>query len=408
VIKPQYIVDQLKKLGYEIKKSSGNRVDVVVTEDRVTTLRKFAELFNGTYNASDRGSSIGGTIVGNVKIYAKPKGGGSGAGSEATKLTESAQCLYLAATYYGKDYSSAELNKAARHIDVDETLNNMLTKLDESWIDSCITTAKLLRSKHRGTYTFHRGSSWVQRLENKWKELNRSEDVFSNLNKWSPADIYMLTETGKRENFSGCNSIIELNAVMKKMFSSGDIIGVSLKKVGGSASYSIKNMTNDRATYEYSDLSIGKRGFFLSNDGYLYFNGGSIQFRTFGTTWQGEIKGKTANMGKISGGPLISIMKRIGGVDIKPQKDIKEKTQALVDDMYEFYKGLGAGNINLESFITEVNKKDQTFWVSKWMSAQLLYHISKMQKDKKDAVVGAIISYAASESDLSGPYCKIS
>lgn len=409
MLSAQYIIDQLKNSGYEIKKAAGNDVSVIVTGDRVEELKKFAAMFDGVYDPKASGSSIGRTNVGPVKLFAKHRGGGSGAGAEATKLTESAQCLYLAATYYGKDYSAAELKKAAQHIDVDETLENMLTKLDDTWVDSCVLTAKLLHTKHKGTYTFHRGSSWVKQLETRWGVLNKTEDVFANLNKWSPADIYMLTSKGQKEDFSGCNSLAELNSLMRSLFASGDVIGVSLKKVSGSASYSIKNLTNDRATYEFKELTIGKRGFFQSNDGYLMFDGGSIQFRTFGTTWQGEIKGKNANMGKISGGPLASIMKRVAGVTLLRQKDMKDKTFALVEQMYGFYVNLTQGTkLSKEKFIAEVNKKDQNFWVSKWQSAQLLSSISRLSKAKKDAVVGAMISYAASESDMSGPYCKIS
>jgi len=407
-MKTDEIVATLQDMGYTIKKVSGNSISIVADGDRVEALKTIAKKLKGNYDPKGSGSSIGRTeLKSGIKIFARPSGGGSGAGSETTKLAESAQCVYRAAAWYGKDFSGKTFKSVMKHFDIDAKLNDVINKLPEQWIDSCVISAQVLKSKF-GTknYTFHRGSKWVDTLENHWKALNRTEKQFANLNKWSPADIYMVSDSGSNIDLTKAKTMIELNAMMMKAIKSKDIIGVSLKQAKGSANLDFKNISADRYTYEFESLTVGKRGFLLSGDGYIKFNGGEIQFRTFGSTWQGEIKGKNANMGKISGGPINDIMARLGS-PIKAQNEIVDKTPALMKLFYEYYKHFEKSNaLSYEKFEQEVNKKDQNWWVSKFLSAQLLYTVDK-NKDK-NKIVTSMIGYAASESEMSGPYVKVS
>ena len=398
----------LVALGYEIKKASGKEVNVLVDSDRVGALKRIAEELGGKYNPKGGSSSIGRTELPNsFKVNAKPKGGGSGAGSEATDLGESAQCLYCAAAWYGKDFTGKTLSQVEKHIDTTSTAKEIITKLKDQWIQSCTLSAQELKKKYgKKKYVFHRGSSWVTALEDHWKNLNRQEQEFSNLNKWSPADIYMVSEAGKRIDLTKTSSIMELNRLMLKALSSEDIIGVSLKQTK-SPKISYKNLTDERSTYKFEKVTVGKRGFFQSGDAYLMYDGGEIQFRTFGSTWQGEIKGKTANMGKISGGPITAIMKR-NGITILPQKDIVDKNEKLLKQFYRYYNHFETSPMSEKDFILEVSKKDQNWWVSKFLSAQLMYEIDTKSTKIKDKITSGMIGYAASESELSGPYIKVS
>ncbi len=398
----------LRDMGYEIKKVAGKNIDIVVDGDRVGALNDIAKKFKGKYNPKGGSSSIGRSeLPGGLFVNAKPKGGGSGAGSEVTTLAESAQCVYCAAAWYGKDYSGATFKKVKTGFAVDGSLEDIINKLPDQWIQSCTLTAEKLKKQFGNKkFVFHRGSSWVDKLENHWKALNRTEKLFANLNKWSPADIYMVSEAGSKIDLTKAKTIVELNAMMMKAIKSEDIIGVSLKQVKGTANLAFKNIDSNRYTYKFDSLTTGKRGFLQSGDSYIKFNGGEIQFRTFGSTWQGEIKGKNANMGKISGGPINAIMTR-QGIKIKAQNEIVNKTPALLKEFYKFYKHFEKGNaISEQEFISAVNAKDQNWWVSKFLSAQLMYYVDTY-KDK-DAIVTAMIGYAASESDLSGPYVKVS
>lgn len=405
----QQVLDYLKANNLSVKKMQGSQINVAVSGDRIDFLKKIANDLGGKYNPTGGSSSVGRTeLPSGLKIEAKPAaGGGSGAGADVTKTVESAQCAYLAAAYYGKDFSDQSIKSVVSKFDTDESLERILTRLPQDWVDSCIISANLFKKKFANkSYTFHRGSSWVNKLESHWTKLNRAEGEFSNLNKWSPADIYAVSAAGKNIDLTKSRTILELNTMMLKALDSRDIIGISLKKVSGSASIQYKNTDGTRKAYKFQKLSIGLRGFFESGDGYIFFNdGGKIQFRRFGTTWQGEIKGKNANMGKISGGPIGAVMKKFK-VNLKPQRDITKKSESLYRDFYKFYTHFESRPMNYETFKKEVDAKDQNWWISKWLTAQLLYNVDN-QKDK-DGIVSSLIGYAASESQLSGPYIKIS
>lgn len=396
---------ELKKLGYEIKKIQGNNIDFIAA-DRVGALQDLATRFRGRYNPTGGQSSIGRTeLPGGVKLNAKPKGGGSGAGSDVTAAAESLQCLYCALHFNGKPFIFRELGSVRRFFKVDARLKAM-EALPEDWYKSCMTTAETLKLKYPSKrYTFHRGSRWVNRLETHWKNLNRKEKLFANLNKWSPADIYMVSPVGDRIDFTKAESIMELNTMMMKAIQSQDVIGVSLKKVGARASFSLKNVDDDRPSYKYEGVTIGKKSFFNSQDSYLRFEGGEIQFRKFGSTWQGEIKGKTANMGKISGGPLNTLMRQRGIVLI-PQADVTEKTDQLMDLFYKYYNYF-EGGMERKAFEEATAGHDMNWWVSKFLSAQFVYEVAQMSKDDQDALVSSMIGYASSQSEMSGPYAKV-
>lgn len=402
------LTDSLQKLGYAIKGVSGKNVNVIVEGDRVSALKDIASRLNGKYNEKGGSSSIGrAELPGGFFVNAKPKGGGSGAGSDITTLAESAQCVYCAALWYGEDFSGETMKSVKPGYNVDGKIDDIINKLPSQWSESCVLTAKVLKNEFGGKrYVFHRGSTWVDALENHWKALNRQEKAFANLNKWSPADIYMVSQAGERIDLTKSKTITELNEMMLKAIKSKDIIGVSLKQVKGTANFAYKNVSADRYTYKFKSLTTGRRGFMMSGDSYIDFDSGSIQFRTFGSTWQGEIKGKTANMGKISGGPILAIMKKFG-VNMMAQNEIVTKTKNHMDKFYMFYKHFEKNNaLPRSDFDLMVNQKDQNWWISKFMSAQLMYYVDT--HNDKDGIVSSMIGYAASESDMSGPYTKVS
>jgi hypothetical protein len=393
-------------MGYTIKNKSGKSINIIVDGDRVGALNDIAAKLGGKYNPKGGSSSIGRTeFAGGANVNAKPKGGGSGAGSDITTMGESAQCVYCAAIWNKKDFSKKSFDSVSNSYDVDTAVDKIIAKLPEHWVDSCSVIADTLYKKYGSKkYKFHRGSPWVDALENHWKRLNKTESQFSNLNKWSPADIYMVSDAGSRIDLTKTKTILELNTVMADALKSGDIIGVSLKLVKNAATIAVKNVSAERHSYKFISLTVGKKGFTNSGDSYILFDGGEIQFRTFGSTWQGEIKGKNANMGKISGGPINTIMKN-NGIKLLAQNEIVNKTPKLIKEFYKFYKHFDK-TMSETQFETFVNSKDQNWWVSKFLSTQLMYYVDTY-KDK-NTIVSALIGYAASESQLSGPYIKVS
>jgi len=349
------------------------------------------------------------------RVVVKPLGGGSGAGARATAIGESAQCLYLAAhrDYKSTDFTAQDLSDGFSNCACDVKLEEIRKELSEDWVKSSITGAKLLKGKINPTknYTYHRGSSWVTALETQWKVINKKENVFSNINKWSPADIWIV-ENGLSPDWTQFKNYVQLNDYIEKMFNEKRIMGVSLKKVvGATGRYSVKNLTGAvKKTYAYKGYTFGKT-FFSSKDWYIEYEGGKIQMRTFGpvpSSWQGEIKGQFANQGKVGGGVLQNILKRVTGETCTTPNTVKVDKKHL-EKLYKYFNELTNERMDYEKFVSEVSKKTvdsgvQWFY-SKYLGAEICSVINSY-KNPND-VTTEIISYASSQSSLSGVYAKV-
>ena len=340
-------------------------------------------------------------------------GGGSGAGADVTKLGESAQAVYAQAKWAGsKTYSKGDIRKAYSQSDTDETLSNMETKLAEDWRISSVLGAEELYKNFKGKkYTFHRGSKWVNTLQDHWKALNREEKAFTNLNKWSPADIYMISSKGARVDVTKSKNIVELNNILLENIKSKDIIGVSLKIIKGSAHLSYYNVDNKKKVIKFEGYTTGTQGFFGGKDVYIYFTvDGKIQFRTFPETFQGEIKGKNANQGKLSYGPIQSILRKLKLpqlTDVKMLRSgLEKKDLRIYDVFYSNYRKYAKDNkLTIKEFMEEADTKGISWCFSKFLGCQLIDIITT--KKAQDDFVTESISYASSSSDLSGPFIKV-
>ena len=339
-------------------------------------------------------------------------GGGSGAGSDVTDTTESAQCVYAQAMMNGsKNFTVDELTTAYSQVKVTASLDKILSIPDE-WRESCITGARILRSATKGkSYTYHRGSSWVSSLESHWKKLNKSAGIpFRNINKWSPADIWLVgTQADTNYNLIKTKSLIELNNVLHDAFKAKQIMGISLKLMKGSTHVDSVNYRPDKVVPHYTGRTVGKRGFYNAKDVYVNFEDGEIQFRTFPDSWQGEIKGKNANMGKISHGSINSVLKMIGIREqitnqVQLRTMIKKKRDTFMKSLYRLAKAERVADVkSVDTMSKKLEGKDVNWLVSKYCGLELF----DIMRGKEDKVTGGILSYASSQSDLSAPFLKL-
>lgn len=411
---------QLQEMGFATKDGKTKKSIVIELPrggDRIATLQKIANDFvnyGGKYNPSGGQSSVGRTeLRGSYYVECKIKGGGgSGAGSDLTKLTESAQCVYSAALYAGKGYTQKELKSVSSAFDVDEKLDNIFKKLPDDWIESSKIIAERLKKEfppNGKNYVHHRGSKWVDKLERHWKKLNKDAgNPFSNLNKWSPADIWMISDKGAKVDITKTKSLVELNNLLIENLKSKDIIGVSLKKAVGTARYKELNTSKKRPTFKFERTTTGLRGFFESGDGYLFFEGGKAQFRTFGSTWQGELKGKNANMGKMSGGPIQRLVEDISKKKFRPQRELKDRNEKNIESFWNWYKSVPYHDkMTKTQFMQNIKDKDHNWYVSKILTTQLIAMVESLNDKQKDEFSSGMVNYAGSESELSGPYVKL-
>ena len=426
----------LKDVKVDIEKNdTKNLVVRFSTPDRVVLRPAVEKILSdnnivfGEITSKSLAGSFGGTEIDTydlkrIRLRYKLQGNkGSGGGAEATKLTESAQCLYAAIAFglgreiKSNDITPSNVKKYSYLFDIDETNERILKELPDEWIDSSLLGANKLfqKFKGKGNYVFHRGSSAVARIEAAFKRVSKNENVRININKWNPSDIWMISEEFSFSFFDKENTILGLNQVIQEKLENNILIGVSLKKIVGNVRISVKNIFRDMKTckyydgYEYSKKSI---------DGYILLTGGTkIQYRSFGagdglTGWQGEVKGANANQGKISLGPTNLILKNHGQKTIPT--DAAKRVKDEPDKVFaEISKGLAKYARMTKAEISKLKNEPKIytlkFLYSKLQVTQLLDILENklLKKDKRDQIVEDLYLYASSQSKYSSAYYKL-
>ena len=356
-------------------------------------------------------------------IYKRKGGGGSGAGAALTKLSESAQCMYAALAWKNngritnEDVTCENFNdpKVKSKTLTDENYKAMCNDLPDDWINSCLEGGRrLYREYGSGNYTFHRGSPMVNQIEGHFKRIKKLEGVRMDLNKWSPADIYLI-----RNDFDiGClakeKTILGLNACMQRELEDGTLIGVSLKKITSGARLKAMNQSGSKPEVKYDGFELSPD----SMDGYLKVKvGGSsakIQFRSFGgetslSGWQGEVKGASANQGKISYGPINLILRNHGVTQVKANAaaDAKRNDDAVATQIAKGMIELGALSGKTKDHLLLIKSKSNKWRYSKLQVVQLLSIVSGLANGKRDQVMEDLFLYASSQSQYSAPYMKM-
>ena len=360
-------------------------------------------------------------------IYKKGAGGGSGAGAALTKLAESSQALYAALVFNVlgremsiKDVTKENFSRAAGSAITDEKFDSMVNNLPDDWINSSIAGANALYRlyKGKGSFTFHRGSKLVDAVEKTFTTINRQEGAFGNLNKWSPADIYMV---GSGFNVGALQAEKTLKGLNEKMFEfiqSNQLIGVSLKKITGTGRISKKNFPTDKklmtASYRGTSTNLD------AMDGYIQWGSQTtekIQFRSFGgeaslTGWQGEIKGASANQGKISLGPINFILNRHGlpklPTSLESASLARGNTDKHARDIVQMMVTYGTVKSNQVEQVAEmIKQRSDKYRYSKYLVMILLTTITNAPAQIRDQVVQDFYLYASSQATYSAPYIKL-
>lgn len=361
----------------------------------------------------------------------------SGAGAELTKIAESAQCVFSAARFYitkkdlkPENIKESDLKKALVYCDVDDPkiITNIFKKLDAAWFVSlCLTANKMysLFGRTAKKFKFHRGSSWVSAFENQYKVWNtESDNAFSNLNKYTPADIWMVSSAFESYDWSKVPNFPSANKFLLEKLKSKDVIGVSLKKTSTAPHKFFNTPDATKYKFKYTGFTLTSGDFFSSKDVYVKYDKGKIQFRSFSsrpTGWQGEIKGAEANLGKVSGGPLNKIIvstfprKKSDIISISDSDRIaqdvsspKNLSEEFINDFYYYYSGLAVGKKLTKSEIaTGLRKKEATWIYSKYLGMELLTLFDDLSKAEQDKLITEILLYAMSSSPLSAPFVKI-
>ena len=363
--------------------------------------------------------------------------GGGGAGAN-TELNESAQAVYCAARWQGKNtfrYTPDVIKEALESYDVDISLrtpHGVVKKLPESWQESSRLIADKLYTEYSGKkYTFHRGSSWVKKLEDHFKKLNKElpqAQQFSQVNKWTPADIWMVAK-GKENalDFRNIKDMLQLNAELLKHAKSGDILGVSLKFVSHTPKFTKLNFTTIRPKIKFISMNVdggfgGAADFFRnSNVSVEFSDDGEIRYRTFGTTertpnFAGEIAGEEAAQGKIGLGVLSKFYRIILGKPAPEYQDVLDglkpnNRKKFFTDFHKFAKTLSkdsnVSRMTTSEFEKQIAAKPTLWIISKYIGCHIMYDMNLATPKKRDDFISATVLYAASQTELSAPFIKL-
>lgn len=345
-------------------------------------------------------------------IKTKEFGGGtsgSGGGSDNTTATESAQCVYAQAIWDNPrtTFSPAELAKAYRKCDVDASTDQVLN-IGDDWVQSSIMGARLLkRVLGSKQYTWHRGSSWVAAMDSRFKRLNKKDRFFTNLNKWTPADIWIVAQgADSKYDFDSAESLVDLNNMLLQAYAARDVLGISLKKIGNRPKIIQVNYKKPFKAPQFSKVTYGKKGYWNAKDGYIMYNDGEIQFRTY-PEFQCEIIGRTAKHGKVSFGPMQNILRQNGIRQMEDRNDIRREWRqdpgSVISKWYGLYGQTNNPKMTLEEFTAEANEKDDNWVTSKYLVTQLFLNI----KGNEQAFLEDLYRYAKSQSITSAVHLKL-
>ena len=421
-------------------------------------------------HANGKQEDIGITKLEKTNVFGGSGEGGSGAGADKTELFESAACwlsgLRFAQTnpIDSKEFACTLANfSKIKNVKTSASLDDVVTFLSQNkdWLTTSISTANELYENFGGSsknYQFYRGESIVETIEEAFKPVNKNhlnaenkkERPFANLNKWSPADIWMV-ERNKENTFKQeipkKTTFITFNEFFREKIVSKELIGISLKGLNPKKETRIDPWNFD--THVKADRTlksgIGAAGvkstspckncitkeqgadkLFGSIDCYLWgSNNMEIQFRatdTAGKTWQGEvIEGAEAKHGKIGGGVFDKFMKEIftesffKHIGFTSVSDVATKSKnadgiELAREIQNMVKE--GGTMQHCSDMKDVPIDDILAMKPKWIFSKFLglkmgeKIIQERDKGSKEFMT-LIFRYATSQSELSGPFYKV-
>ena len=375
--------------------------------------KNWVSSFSGTIITSDRNEKT-------EFVYKSTQTKQSGGGAALTRLTESAQCVYaaIAAKKGGgitsDDITPENVSAASSKFDVDEKIDNILNTLPADWHESCIKGANELYSEFGAGFKYERGSKNVKAIDKAFKDMKKVEGVRMDINKWSPADMYLIAPTFDAKCLLEENSFRGLNQCMQERIQKKVCIGVSLKKMVGNAKIVDVNIDKSQkdpdgfARFEFSPKSM---------DGYVHCKSGAkIQFRGFAgaklTGWQGEVSGKSAKHGKISLGPINLLIKNhVGGqcqIPTGAARTVTTKREMVEKEIFCGFHKYNPGANDKQVWDT-IRGAEPVWLYSKWQVVKLFDVLKKITTPKKrDQLVEDMLLYAQSQSSLSAPYYKMS
>ena len=388
-----------------------------------------------------------------IRILVKPtSAGGSGGGAAKTKIQEVGQALFTAIRYIkghelechptdiSKCLTTADYEKGMELVDCNNEVSiQEIEGLEQSWKDAFILGANRIAKEVQGSgWEFVRGDRLIEgaisRAFNRVKKNSPKTPV--NEDKWNPSDIWMVKSSDKNNivaKLDGEETIDCLNDYIAIAFKEHKLIGLSLKKLGPSARWTIMNEPNakqlDKAqkVRYIKNKTLSELTAFSGMDAYFVYtpSGGktkdSFQARNFGGKnkgdWKLELKGEFAAQGKIQGDVMRKLLTSIGLSppheanfnDCKPDVTPKTKFTKITNDIYDKMNALPSKpkGWNAKNAKKEIRSKDASWRYSKLSGLLFLEWMNSLKPSEANKAMKEMYLYASSQTDKSSVYYKL-
>ena len=301
----------------------------------------------------------------------------------------------------------------------------LFRKASPGWIHSSKNHAERLYRTLKGKQFIvcqRSKSPFVDAISKRAANLLNDANQNMRLDKWNPADIWLVHPGLIKENFKNINSIFELNLYIKNKFDSRELVGVSLKQAAGKqATAKIFNYGRfGLKEINYDGIQLAKRKLSGSIQADILYNGKErLVIRSFTNRGlpSGEIQGKFAQGGKVGFNQMHYYLKQCYNQHSFTPKTLmlqyfEANPEKFLGDLYTKAILLDPSVKTRESkedFVKEIMSKRQPdhYVISKAMSMEIAETFTKIPKDTAACAIRRFISYAASSTDHSSVFIKV-
>ena len=364
-----------------------------------------------------------------IRINVKPPVGGGYSAAKKTAIAESGQAVYCqyvvdnAGVTVDSVIDSAKLKKAYDKCVTTGASFEEIESMDPDWKKSSIMGALKLKTPYGQGYKYLRGGDMVEKVGDAFKKVRKAQGWYGDLNKWSPADIYIaksgFTASQLQDELAGITTWETLNARMFELLKDKKFVGVSLKKMETGAHLADINFPTDTSTVDFTYESMESP--MTSTSGYLIMKKGpqtiKVNFRTFTSSggFSGEVLGGSARHGKVGHGAMSNLLKAHGLPELPDNPTSRNTANQGTDKMAKWVAetsvALGLVDSNQEAE-AEMRWKsgDVNYRQSKYLTVKLFEIINGIKdRNKKNMLMEDMYRYASSTvTGVSGPYIKLS
>jgi len=321
-------------------------------------------------------------------------------------------------------------------------LEKIYPNVEEEWLKVFFAQQKTMLEEFKSVNfnIFNRDEGFMAYITN----IVKGKFGVSKKDTWNPADIWCIQKQSEVEKIidetvdgNGSQTILELNAVLRKLFKERKVVGISLKKVsGGVAKYEEYNIREDALTDDYNwdilskklDLSV-KGSLFNTQDCRVVVGGNGAEYdfqikandskSTSNLKWEPTQAGaKSARVGKAPVDMVTKLIKDNKKEFVnKHQEYPATRTKFLeeVDDYKAIFTKLKtkkvvmdvANEATFEANMLKVYETEPHVAHSKCMQMKFMEVLVTMTPKKQREFMTDMVFLAAKKGKRFGPFGKL-